>query len=315
MPGGKKPQTVDGCAFILVNYNTGEYLFDLLDFFDLERPGLPFTYQIIVVDNNSTDGSVERLTGRGDVRLIRNRENLGYAKAVNKGIEVAQKKFRYLCVLNTDLRMDGLTLRLLWDFMEAGKKQKPEAMICCPVLYSSNGKVQGFFFRLSALFIHVEFLKSAYSSIMKAVIGRLKRPMAVDGVAGTFLFIRSGLVNKLGGELFDEDYFFYFEDADLAVRLKKAGIRTYIVPGSHVVHFGSPTDVEFNWRLFYRNKYLFIEKNYGRIHAKLARAMDRWKIRGKLLKYAFLKRVYPSRRVLSKFGHYSGMADRFEELW
>ncbi len=310
MPVDKAPAAGADCAFILVNYNTGEYLFDLLDFFAREKPALPFTCQIIVVDNNSTDGSAERLAERGDVHLIRNSENLGYAKAVNAGIEAAGKNCcRYICVLNTDLKLDGRTLPLLWDFMEAN----PGAMMCCPMIYSSNGKVQGFFFKLSPFFIHMEFLKAAHSSFMKAVIGRLKKPMAVDGVAGTFLFFRSGLV-KPGEKLFDEGYFFYFEDADLAVSLKKAGIRTFIVPGTHVVHFGSPTDVEFNWRLFYRNKYLFLEKNYGRIHARLARAMDRLKVKSKLLKYSLLKRVYPSRRVLSKYGHYSGMAERFREL-
>lgn len=302
------------CAFILVNYNTGEYLFDLLDSLEekkkTEPSFLPFTYHVVVVDNNSADGSAERLEERAGVRLIRNGENLGYAKAVNIGIEACRDKYRYLCVLNADVKLDEHTWSSLWDFMEAN----PKARICAPVIYSSNGKVQGFFFKFNPLLLHMDFLKAAYSSYMKMVIGRLKKPLAVDGVAGTFLFFRSGLVKPGEKKLFNEDYFFYFEDADLALRLKKSGIKTYIVPGSRVVHFGSPTAVEFHWRLFYRNKYLFLEKNYGRFHVRLARAMDRRKVRSKLLKYALLKRVYPSKRVLAKFGHYREIALRFEEI-
>ena len=307
MPGNKLMRNISDCAFILVNYNTGKYLFDLLDF--LSSSSLPFTYRVIVVDNNSTDGSVERLIERGGVQLIRNSDNLGYAKAVNMGIDAGKNECKYLCVLNTDLELDERTLRSLWSFMEAN----PAAQICSPVIYSSNGKVQGFFFKLSPLLLHMDFIKTIYSSLMKGVIARLKKPIDVDGVAGTFLFFRSKLV-KPGERFFDEDYFFYFEDADLALRLKKAGIRTYIVPDSRVVHFGSPTDVEFHWRLFYRNKYLFLEKNYGHVHSGLARAMDRWKARSKFLKYALLKHVYPSKRTFAKFGHYKDMAARLEEI-
>ncbi len=295
-------------AVIIVNYNTCEYLAGLLDFFRRVKTRLPFTWQLIVVDNGSTDGSLEFLEGRREVMLVSNGENLGYAKAVNKGVAAASAK--YVCVMNTDLVLNEPAFRQVWDFMESN----PQAYICSPVIYSSNGRMQGFFFRLNILFMYLDFLKNIYMAWAKAAIRHSVRPLRFDGVIGAFVFLRVGLAGP-GKKLLDEDYFFYFEDADLALRLKRADIGTYVLPGAGIIHLGSQTGgVENDWRLFYRHKYLFIRKNYGETHARLVRFVDQMKISVKVFKYGFLRRVYPGKRVREKFEYYYNLSSNLKAM-
>lgn len=292
--------------FVIVNFNTLGYLKEMLDFF--EQASLPFSYRLIVVDNGSTDGSIEYLDGRDGVTVIKNRENLGYARAVNLGI--AGTVSRYVCFMNTDLVLNEQALRRVWDFMES----TPGAEICSPVIYSANGRIQGFFFRLNIVFEYLDFPKSVYSAWSKAAIRRSAGPLRFDGVIGAFVFFRASLAGR-EKKLLDEDYFFYFEDADLAFRLKKAGIRTYVLPGAGITHLGSEGGGGGNnCRLFYRHKYLFIRKNYGRIHAGTIRRIDYFKAAVKSLKYAVLGRLCPCERTREKFRYYRDLFDNMKDL-
>ena len=118
-------------AFVTVNYNTRELVQDLLDFF--QSASLPFSHVLVVVDNNSSDGSQELLFGRTDIIYIPAGENLGYGRAINRGIAAVDS--RYVCALNTDIILDATTLAALWEFME----QTPDAGVVSPRIANRDG--------------------------------------------------------------------------------------------------------------------------------------------------------------------------------
>ncbi|HQB40008.1 MAG TPA: glycosyltransferase, partial [Deltaproteobacteria bacterium] len=101
-------------TFVTVNYNTRDLVREMLNFF--RSASLPFSHALVVVDNNSTDGSHEFLTAQDDLLYIPAGENLGYGRAINRGIQASDS--RYICVLNTDVVLNGACLTRLWEFME-----------------------------------------------------------------------------------------------------------------------------------------------------------------------------------------------------
>jgi GT2 family glycosyltransferase len=198
----------------------------------------------------------------------------------------------------------------VWEFMEA----HPEARISCPVVYSANGRMQGFFLKAGVSVLYFGFLKTLYMIYKKTAIRRARKPVKVDGVIGAFIFFRSSLAGP-DKKLFDEDYFFYFEDADLAARLKNAGTRTYVLPGIGIVHLGGEGEIENEWKLFYKHKDLYVLKNFGAVHARAIRRLDHLKIAFKKLKYNLIKQIHPGKRVRAKYEYYTNLLAGLKDLY
>jgi len=245
-------------TFIIVNFNTKQLLNSLLSFF--ESSHFPFSYSIIVVDNNSIDGSRSFLNEKRGIIVVLNDENIGYGRAVNKGLIFADSK--YVCILNTDVVLDNDALSGLWRFME----KNSNVGVCSPIVYWPNGRIQGFFFKFNMLFFYSDFLNKIYSKIKKFYLSKAKSAVKVDGVIGAFIFLRRSLIKD--NKLFDEDYFFYYEDTDLAHRLKKDNILTMVLPQYKIIHQDGQSSKDKNWRLFYTGRYIYIKKHYGIEHAR-----------------------------------------------
>lgn len=284
-------------AFVTVNYNTRALVQDLLDFF--QSASLPFSYVLVVVDNNSSDGSQELLAGRTDILYIPAGENLGYGRAINRGIAAVDS--RYVCALNTDIILDATVLAALWEFME----QNPDAGVVSPRIANRDGSTQGFMFHRSVTSIVFNSLNKIRSSLLKRKLAHATAPMRVPGVMGAFFVIRKSCMPQ--GSLFDEDFFFYFEDNDLAHRLLDAGVHCYALPTHHLVHLGgSSTSVE-GARVFYRSKNLYLKKHYGEAFAHMIMTLDRLRLRMKLIKYSLLALLFSSQRIAQKKAYYTAM--------
>lgn len=284
-------------AFVTVNYNTRALVQDMLDFF--QAASLPFSYVLVVVDNNSTDGSHELLNGRTDAVYIPAGENLGYGRAINRGVAAVDS--RYICALNTDVILDENTLAALWLFLE----QTPDAGVVAPRIANRDGSTQGFIFHRSLLSIIFNSMNKIRSSMLKRKLAKAVDPLRVPGVMGAFFLIRRACMP--GGKLFDEDFFFYFEDNDLAHRLLEAGVHCYALPTHHLVHLGgSSTSVE-GARVFYRSKHLYLRKHYGDSFARMIITLDRLRLRMKFIKYNILARLLSSQSIAYKKEHYAVM--------
>jgi N-acetylglucosaminyl-diphospho-decaprenol L-rhamnosyltransferase len=300
-PASQQPTDV---AFITVNYNTRPLVEEMVKFF--RTAPLPFSHRLTVVDNASTDGSLEFLSSCPDVATLRNGENLGYGRAMNRGIAASRSK--YLCLLNTDIVLNAEALTALYRHLE----NHPETGVASPRICYPSGRTQGFIFRDGILPFYFNLVAKFQAKRQKLRVDRAKRPFRVDGVMGAFIFLNRNLCSD--GKLFDEDYFFYFEDSDLAHGLAKRGVRCEVLPDVSVVHLGGGSTSIRNGIQYYRSKYLYLHKRYGARHAAVLRSLERFRLREKVLFYRLLKTVYPSETVLRKFDLYRSISESFDTL-
>ena len=281
-------------AFITINYNTRELLNSLVDF--LDRAEFPFTYSITVVDNNSSDGSLESLADGPQVRIVANGENLGYGAAANRGVNATNS--RYVCVLNTDVILNREAITALWNYLE----DHPSTGMCTPIVTYKDNRIQVFFFKFQLLMYYGEFLAQMYTKYIKLLLPHARQPLKIDGIAGALLFLRRSFI--AGEALFDEDFFFYFEDTDLAYRWKKQGFASYILPDHRIIHLGGQSGKGRNQTLFYAGKYRFLRKHYGPAHAERIKRIDYWNIKRKVFSYQILSLIVPSMKIKQKLASY-----------
>ena len=284
-------------TFVTVNYNTRDLVREMLNFF--RSASLPFSHALVVVDNNSTDGSHEFLTAQDDLLYIPAGENLGYGRAINRGIQASDS--RYICVLNTDVVLNGACLTRLWEFME----QTPDAGVVAPCIANRDGSTQGFIFHKCRASIILNIVNKLITSALKKKLARASAPVRVHGVLGAFFVIRRSLIPD--SRLFDEDFFFYYEDTDLAHRLFDTGIRCYALPDCSVIHLGgSSTSIE-GARMFYKSKRLYLAKHYGFPFANMILSLDRLRLKLKHVKYSLLSLVVPGEKIARKKHYYAAM--------
>ncbi|MCU0641806.1 MAG: lipid-A-disaccharide synthase-related protein [Candidatus Margulisbacteria bacterium] len=226
-------------SIIIVNRNGRHYLPDCLG--AIYRGTHQASFEIILVDNGSTDSSVELVKDQFPaVRIIRNRTNLGFCKANNQGLAVYQGRFALL--LNTDTVIgDGAFDRLL-QFME----RSPKAGACGPKLRNADGTTQ----HQGGVFARKFWLSPV--------------PVKVDYVIGACLLVRREVVDIVGG--LDENFFFSNDDLDWGRRIRQAGWDIYFIPEAEVLHYGGFTINKFDRRIFvegFRGGLYFCRKHYG----------------------------------------------------
>lgn len=200
----------------------------------LERLGYPAA-ETFVVDNGSTDGTLEALRGRAGFRLIENGANIGYAAGNNAGIRAALAAgCRYVWILNNDAAPEPGSLGTLVEFMEA----HPEAGMCGPSILhpgKSTPSQQHHRRRLgpaTLLLLHTPL------NILVRRFGSFDhlwaRPGEVYTVQGSCLLARRELFERVG--LLDERTFLYWEEPILAERMRPTGLKAFYVPGAVVRH-------------------------------------------------------------------------------
>ena len=224
-------------SIIIVSFNTKIFLEECIR--SIKKTAKGFTYEIIVVDNASKDGSSELIKNKfKDIILIENKENLGFSKANNLGIQKASG--RYILFLNSDTLVYENTLKRMIDFMESHKEAG--AATCKVVLQS--GKIddashRGFptpwnsfthFSGLAKLFGKTKFFGGYNLGYMD-----LSKIHEIDALAGAFMLVRKEAGKEAGW--WDEDYFFYGEDLDFCFHLKQKGWKVYFVPEVSILHY------------------------------------------------------------------------------
>ena len=207
-------------SIVIVNFNTAKLIRECINSISKYPPRV--SYEIIVVDN----GSDEKLEIRDkNIKIINNKENLGFARANNQGIKVA--KGSYILLLNSDTEVKKGSIDALLDFARKNK----EAGVVVPKLLNSDGSVQGSAFRFPGIWLAVrEYWLGEKGLFNKYIPG--KGPVDVAVMAG--FLITPQVLNKVG--LLDERYFFFFEDFDYCKRIKEAGFTIYYLPEAEVVH-------------------------------------------------------------------------------
>jgi GT2 family glycosyltransferase len=224
-------------SVIIVSWNARNYLEQCLA--SLTDKVCRYPMEIIVVDNASSDGSPECVEGRfPHVRLIKSGANLGFAKGNNLGI--AQSNGRYLCLINSDVKVLKNCITRLVDYCE----QHPRVGMVGPRIMGGDGQLQrscrGFpslwnmlcrALALDTLFPRVKlFCGYALSHWSHDNIAR------VDILSGCFWLVRREAVNQIGG--LDEAFFMYGEDMDWCRRFWTSGWKLVFMPSAGAIHYG-----------------------------------------------------------------------------
>jgi GT2 family glycosyltransferase len=259
--------TAPDVSVVIVNWNTRNLLRDCL--IALAANARVVT-ETIVVDNGSTDSSVEMLAAEfPGVCVIANASNVGFAPANNQGLACARG--RYVLLLNSDTRVAPDALVKLVDFMDA----HPQAGACGPQLRNADGTLQPSGRRFPTLTSTLgELLPVPERWRCKWRRDLEKRDYdqvcPVDELSGAALCIRRAALEQIGS--LDEDFFFLGEDIDLCWRLKSAGWQVLYVPSARVTHYwGSSRNRANSYRislLSQRSYYLLFRKHRTKIQAR-----------------------------------------------
>ncbi|MBN1261360.1 MAG: glycosyltransferase family 2 protein [Anaerolineae bacterium] len=243
--GNSQPGQAKRTSIIIINYNSGAYLTPCLASV-LQTVGPQD--EVILVDNASSDGSTETVAAAfPDVRIVRNRENLGFAGAGNVGAEAAQG--RILVFLNPDTHVTPGWLDALITPLD--QNQQVGVVTAKVLLLQSPDRIN-----TCGNEIHVTGLTLCRG--MGAPATRFTTPAVVDAVSGAAFAISKQVFQALGG--FDPTFFLYMEDTDFSLRARLAGYQCLYTPDSVIYH-----DYELRFgprKTFFqeRNRYLMLLK-------------------------------------------------------
>lgn len=232
-------------AVVVVNWNGIGYLDPCLDSI---RSQTWSPIQTVVVDNASTDGSVDFIKARyPGTRLIHNTKNLGYAAACNLAFQFTQAP--YVALVNNDIRLDARWVEELVTALEA------RASAAC-----AGGRIYSLLESSKLLWTTPKLDHRTAKAIW---VNTEMPPCNVDWVHGCGLIVKRAVADKIG--LMDEAYFAYYEETDWCARMIRAGYDLLHVPSAVMWHLemGS-SDSSFNYEMMNRNRLRFALKNFDR---------------------------------------------------
>ncbi len=259
-------------SIIIVNYNVKYFLEQCLSTVQKAIAGIEA--EIIVVDNNSTDGSIGYLQPNfPKVQFIANKENLGFGKANNLALKIA--KGSYVLFLNPDTIVPENCFAKSINFFKSNNQCGalgikmidgsgsflPESKRSFPSPLTSFYKLSG----LASLF-------PASRIFNRYALGSLdeNKNHEVDVLCGAFMMVTKEAATKTGG--FDEAFFMYAEDIDLSYRIQKLGFKNYYFAESSIIHFKGESAAQQGLKhnkMFYEAMLVFVKKHYGGSKAKL----------------------------------------------
>ena len=250
-------------SVVIVNYQTFELTKNTIN--SILKFDYPFTYEIIVVDNASSDDSLSKLEDyfSDKVKFIASAENNGFAAGNNQALDIAKGK--YVLLLNSDTVVWENTLKNIYNYME---KHSDVGACGCRVLLE-NGEldkackrsfpnVKNSFFRLFHIPTNSKDDNYNLDNLPDDEI------YEIDCLTGAFMFIRADALNEVG--FLDETFFMYGEDIDLCYRIKNAGWKIIYYGESEITHLKGASSKKQKSKLiyeFYRAMYIYYKKHHA----------------------------------------------------
>jgi GT2 family glycosyltransferase len=271
-------------SIIIVNYNSLDFIKGCLGSIEGIAGSGQYkknrsSYEILVVDNKSGDGSQEYLKKQSKINdilhFIPNKENVGFSRASNIG--ALKAKGKYLLFLNPDTKFLEGDLRSLVDFYNKNGINSRVGVVGAKIL-NTDGTLQlssRSFPTLARQFYESYFLYRMFRKTR--VFGSYfmswwdhQREREVDWLAGSFMFIKKDVFMESG--MFDEDYFMYSEDSDLCLRLYRKGFKNYYFPYFIIEHIDravASRNMAAREAGIWTSRGLYFKKNYSQTHAVL----------------------------------------------
>ncbi len=259
-------------SIVIVNYNVKYFLEQCLC--SVYKAMENIDSELFVVDNNSTDGSQEMVSTKfPKVHLIANKENVGFARANNQALKMAQGE--YVLLLNPDTIIQQDTLQKCIDFMDKTKDAGglgvkmingkgeflPESKRGLPLPNVAFYKIFG----LSKLFPKSKRFGSYHLTYLDN-----DEIHPVEVLSGACMMIRKSVLDLTG--YLDEDYFMYGEDIDLSYRILKTGNKNYYFPKTRIIHYKGESTKKGTLNyvfVFYRAMQIFAKKHFSQKNARL----------------------------------------------
>lgn len=264
-PLDRKDETVPLWATVVVNYNAGPLIVECVRSLLEDRSAGPG--EIVVVDNNSTDGSpdlLEREVAGTGVTVIRTGVNLGYAKAANRGI--AATSADVIAVLNPDATVHpGTAAAMLARFDRDDRLGAVGPLVEDPdgTVYPSARALPSTFDAVGHGLLLLFWPTNPFTRRYRQLGADPSSCREVDWVSGAAIWLRRQALDEIGG--WDERYFMYVEDVDLCWQLRQAGWRIAYEPSGRVVHLRAASTSRVPYRMIaehHRSLWKFAERRW-----------------------------------------------------
>lgn len=255
-------------SICIVSYNTKTLLKNCLH--SILKNSKEVEYEIIVVDNNSQDGSAKMVRECfPQIKLITNKENKGYAQAVNQSLELAQGKF--IVILNSDTVILPQSFNKTIGFM---RNHKDAGIVGCRLL-NPDGTLQRscrsfpslLNFLSENLYLHDIFPRSRIFGRPFMSYFDYNENREVDVVLGAFMMLRRTTIEQIG--LMDHQFFMYAEETDWCYRANQAGWKVNFYPEAEIIHLGGQSTKQNSIPMFieaHKSHHKFIRKYHGRVY-------------------------------------------------
>lgn len=280
-------------SIIIVNWNTRALLAQCLR--SVYETAGDLKCEVIVVDNASTDGSAEMVSREfPSVRLVRNSENIGFARANNTAMAFA--KGRYMLLLNSDTIVTQGALQALVRLAD----RQPRAGIIGAQLLNVDGSFQASYTSFPNLW--QEFLilsglgRLLYRRWYPSHDAGTKSSQVMGYVEGACLLVRPKAVREVGG--LDESYFMYAEEVDWCFAMKSKGWQIWYEPEAKVIHLGGGSSQNRKPERegdLYRSRIHFMNKNRNKINAMALKFLIYFFVSLKIIFHAFLRLISDGR--------------------
>ncbi len=241
-------------SIVIVNYNTTQLTIDCID--SIIKFSQGFSYEIIVVDNGSSDRSIEEVILKHEnVKLVCNSLNKGFGSANNIGYSYAKGKFLYM--LNSDTILLNNAIKYFVDFYNSNKNNLNIGALGSMLVNSDlhNAHSFGVFPNYVNTIFRYKYKKNEIFITSKY--------NEVDYLTGASLFIPIEIINRFG--FFDEQFFMYYEETDFLYRIKSlGGFCCYLIDGPSIIHLeGKSSNKISNYKriMVEESKFKYINKN------------------------------------------------------
>jgi GT2 family glycosyltransferase len=276
-------------SIIIVNYNTISLLVDAVDSIFEKTEGIE--YEIIVVDNNSSDNSKNIISEKyGDkVIYLALPENIGFGRANNEAAKIA--KGRNLFFLNTDTILLNNAIKILSYYLD----DNPRVGCCGGNLLNIDRKPAHSFLRYFVPSVFDEINQLFFQFPEKLLYGKnamynnTNKPLKVAYITGADLMIRKKIFDALNG--FDPDFFMYHEESELEYRIKKMNYMVVSVPFAQIIHLEGKSFSDNFDRLkrFYVSREICLQKMHGQIMTNIINILFLYKIITRLFLFSILR--------------------------
>lgn len=258
-------------SIIIVNYNTSQLVADCVSSIVTKVKGV--NYEIIVVDNASSEEDKSLLRGVSGIKLLELETNIGFGKANNAAAKMALGDILFLLNPDTILVNDAVTY--LYNYLQ----NHPKTGICGGNLFGADMLPTHSFHRMPPSFMsELDFATGKLYRHLRygrnSQFNTTSHPFSVAMITGADLMIRRDVWNRLKG--FDPDFFMYYEDADICFRCRKLGFDVVSVPNASIQHLEGHSFMEREDRIrrILMGRFVFFSHHYTPFYNLLCDVMN-----------------------------------------